>query len=139
MNRAASAAEQLPPKLARRDSVMGRSSDLSFTESSAIAEIAVRRVIVARLRRKQLFGADLFSDPAWDILLTLYASALGDRRIAVTNLSNVVTVPETTGLRWLEKLETRGLIVRESDRLDARRVWVRLSEHGLQTMHRYFE
>lgn len=118
---------------------MGRSSDLSFTESSAIAEIAVRRVIVARLRRKQLFGADLFSDPAWDILLTLYASALGDRRIAVTNLSNVVTVPETTGLRWLEKLETRGLIVRESDRLDARRVWVRLSEHGLQTMHRYFE
>ena len=72
-------------------------------------------------------------------------AASGDRFPA--NISEPVSVssacigsaaPPTTGLRWLGVLAEQGLVLREHDPEDQRRVLVRLTERGLAAMDEYF-
>jgi hypothetical protein len=44
--------------------------------------------------REQFFGPDLFADPAWDILLDLYAARLEQQRVAVSSLCIAAAVPQ---------------------------------------------
>lgn len=99
----------------------------------------VRRVIAARAARRQFFTADLFADPAWDILLELYALHCEQQRTSVSKLCVAVAVPATTALRWIDRLESDGLLDRSPDPLDARRIWVSLSVKGLHAMNSYVE
>jgi len=99
----------------------------------------VRAVQAARRRRLALFDGDLFSDPAWDILLELYALHLEQRRASVSAVYTASTVPASTALRWLAKLEQDGLVVRTEDPLDQRRNWIDLTTDGRERMGRFFE
>lgn len=99
----------------------------------------VRRLIAARMARRQFFGGDLFSDPAWEILLELYALRCEQRRTSVSKLCIAAGVPTTTALRWIAKLESERLARREADPLDARRVWVEISDEGFATMQSYLQ
>ncbi len=104
----------------------------------ALNEALIRRVQKARKVRATFFGEKLFADPAWDILLELYACELGQQRISISKALAAAGVPETTGLRWLQTLEQKNLVARENDPLDARRVWISLTSSGASSMHRYF-
>jgi DNA-binding MarR family transcriptional regulator len=99
----------------------------------------VRAVIRARAQRQRFFGVDLFADPAWDVLLELYACELAQQRVSVSKLCFAVGVPATTVLRWLAILERQGLTQRSDDFRDRRRVWVSLSATGLEKMQVYFD
>jgi DNA-binding MarR family transcriptional regulator len=99
----------------------------------------VHDLIRARAQRQHFFGGDLFADPAWDILLELYACELSQQRVSVSKLCFAVSVPTTTVLRWLALLERRSLIQRHDDPMDGRRVWVSLSSTGLDNVERYFD
>jgi DNA-binding MarR family transcriptional regulator len=103
------------------------------------SEGLVRRAQQARKLRSTFFGSDLFTDPAWDILLELYAAELGQQRVTVTDVGVAADVPATTALRWLRKLEQDGLVERTNDRFDGRRVWLTLSTKGSSAMRRYFD
>jgi DNA-binding MarR family transcriptional regulator len=106
--------------------------------STSITADKVRVVLRARREREVIFGQDLFADPAWDILLDLYAAQLEQRRVATSELCCAAAVPATTALRWIEKLQRTHLIVRTADPLDGRRVFVELSERGAAAMHDFF-
>ena len=97
---------------------------LSCTDRSL--ELA-RTVILMRRRREALFGAEFFSDPAWDMLLNLYFAELRGQRTQVKSVGVNAGIPATTALRWIALLEQRGLIEREPDARDRRRILVRLS------------
>lgn len=99
----------------------------------------VRTVQAARRRRAALFEAELFSDPAWDILLELYALHLEQQRASVSALYAASCVPPTTALRWIAKLEKDSLVVRIEDSVDARRNWIKLTAEGVERMQRFFE
>lgn len=99
----------------------------------------VRQVIAARAARRQFFAGDLFADPAWDIMLELYALECEQLRTSVSKLCIAAGVPATTALRWIDKLQSEGLITRSADPLDARRVWVSISTDGLQAMNSYLQ
>jgi DNA-binding MarR family transcriptional regulator len=99
----------------------------------------VRRIISARRRRDDIFGDDLFADPAWDILLDLYAAFLEERQVAVSSLCIAAAVPPTTALRWLKLMTKSGWLEREADPIDRRRVYMRLSAKALKTMQNYLD
>lgn len=92
-----------------------------------------------RRRRTKIFRSeDLFGEPAWDILLDLFIAAKERRRVSVTSACIGSAVPSTTALRWITILERQGLLVREADPGDARRVYVKLSARGYAAMLEYF-
>lgn len=99
----------------------------------------VRAVQAARLRRAALFDSSLFSDPAWDILLELYALHVEQRRASVSSVYAASSVPASTALRWVAKLEHDGLVTRSEDPTDARRSWIDLTADGRERMRRFFE
>jgi DNA-binding MarR family transcriptional regulator len=104
----------------------------------AVKAQQVRSTIKSRRLRADVFGENLFGEPAWDMLLDLYASHLEQKRVSVSSLQIASAVPGTTALRWMTRLESKGLIMRHADPFDARRVFVELSADGLQLMERYW-
>lgn len=78
-------------------------------------------------------------EPAWDILLNLYEAHLSQVRTMVTGACLGSRVPATSALRWLKVLEVRGLVERQGDPLDGRRVFVSLSPKGVAEMTSLFE
>jgi DNA-binding MarR family transcriptional regulator len=110
----------------------------ALAEAHGAATLA-RRIIRARHQRSRFLPSKLFSDPAWDILLALYAAEVGQRRITVGQLCGAAEIPATTGLRWLGTLEEMGLVARRADPLDARRFFVSLTEAGREGMSGYLQ
>jgi DNA-binding MarR family transcriptional regulator len=98
---------------------------------------AVRAIIRARRLRDQFFGPDLFADPAWDILLDLYAARLEKQRVAVSSLCIAAAVPATTALRWIKTLTDMGLLVRAADPQDGRRVYIELAAQTAEGLEAY--
>ncbi len=88
--------------------------------------------------RRRFLPADLFADPAWDMLLDLYLADILSKRISVSSLCCASNVPATTALRWIGALGREGLIKRTADPHDARRYYISLSEAGLERMDGYF-
>lgn len=109
-----------------------------LSASAPVGEDYVRSIIRARRQRSHHIDADLFADPAWDILLDLYAGEIGQRRLTVSSVCIAAAVPATTALRWIGTLEARGLIQRSNDPLDGRRVYVRLTGKAVEAMSNYF-
>lgn len=99
-----------------------------------------RKTYALRRKRVSLFGsADLFGEPAWDILLDLYIAAGEGKPVSVSSACIGSAAPATTGLRWLGVLADEGLVVRENDAEDHRRVLVRLTPAGQTAMDRFFD
>lgn len=98
----------------------------------------IRKILEARLARASAFPGDLFSDPAWDMLLDLYAAQLDQVRVSVTSLCIASNAPASTALRWISALEHRNLIERTPDPLDGRRFFMSLTSEAKDMFERYF-
>ena len=92
----------------------------------------------ARRLRDRFFDGNLFADPAWDMMLDLFAAELSGRRVSVSSLCIGAGVPQTTALRWIGVLVSRGLFLRRNDPLDGRRIFVELSDQGRLALEHYF-
>jgi len=97
----------------------------------------IRAAIRSRRLRAQFFQGELFADPAWDMLLDLFAAELERRRVSVSSLCIAAAVPPTTALRWIGTLHDAGLFERQADPSDRRRAYVGLSAKGLDGMRAY--
>jgi len=98
------------------------------------------RIYRLRRVRDHLFGEDanLFAEPAWDILLDLYVANARGAPISRTSACVAASVPNTTGLRYLELLEARGLIETRDDAHDRRQRLVTISERARAAMEAVF-
>lgn len=88
----------------------------------------IRAMIRLRRQRDRLFPADLFADPAWDMMLDLMVARIERLKVAVSSLCIAAAVPPTTALRWIRTLTEFGIFVRVADPTDGRRVFIELSE-----------
>ena len=99
---------------------------------TAIAE----RVYRVRRRRDALmtarFGGDIFSDPAWDIILDLYIHNSKNQDVSVTSVCSASMVPITTALRYITVLSERGLIERSKNPKDGRSYLLRLTPEAIR-------
>ncbi|MEO9468413.1 MarR family transcriptional regulator [Parasphingorhabdus sp.] len=107
-------------------------------EAATLAQFA-RNLISDRRKREALFPPLLFSDPAWDMLLDLFASEAEGKKISVTSLSIASASPQSTAQRWIDTLVDKKLILREPDPADRRRIYVRLSNSGYQNLYQYLD
>lgn len=98
-----------------------------------LAETLIR----ARRLRDSHFDGDLFADPAWDILLDLFVQRSAGKRVSVTSACIASSVPPTTALRWIALLEERGLLSRQEDLDDRRRVFLGLTNRGELAIAKY--
>lgn len=98
----------------------------------------VRQIIRQRQGRSRFFDAELFSDPAWDMLLDLTAAHAEHHRVSVSSLCIASGVPPTTALRWIRQMTETGLLERIEDSKDKRRVFITLSDAAVDAMARYF-
>lgn len=98
----------------------------------------VRRIIRERQLRGRFLDAELFADPAWDMLLDLTAARAEYQRVSVTSLCIAAAVPPTTALRWIGQMVDAGLFERVSDDADKRRAFIALSDSAADAMARYF-
>ena len=97
----------------------------------------VRGIVRLRRMRERYFPADLFADPAWDMLLDLMVARIEKSAIAVSSLCIAAAVPPTTALRWIKTMTDNGMFVRVSDPDDGRRIFIELSENTAQAMMAY--
>ncbi|WP_288457452.1 winged helix DNA-binding protein [uncultured Sphingomonas sp.] len=102
-----------------------------------IAAATIRDVLRSRRMRDRFFGTGLFEDPAWDMLLDLFAAALEGTRVSVSSLCIAAAVAPTTALRWIGKLTAADLLHRNPDPEDRRRAFVSLSPAAQDAMYRY--
>lgn len=98
----------------------------------------VRQAIANRQARARFFDAELFGDPAWDMLLDLTAAHGEGAQVSVTSLCIAAAVPATTALRWLTQMVESGIFVRVPDPADKRRAFIALSDRSLAAMAGYF-
>ncbi|MEI9927580.1 MAG: winged helix DNA-binding protein [Sphingomonas sp.] len=106
-------------------------------ELSAANAQEIRALIRSRRLRAQFFAGELFADPAWDMLLDLFAAQLEHRRVSVSSLCIAAAVPPTTALRWIGTLHDAGLFERQADPSDRRRAYIALSAKGIEGMRGY--
>ena len=100
-------------------------------------ERTVAGVIAGRRRRAVHFSAELFSDPAWDILLHVMLAECRFQRMSISRLVRAAELPMATTIRWIARLVEEGLIVRREDMNDKRRVFIELSSRGFEAMSTY--
>ena len=89
---------------------------------------AAKQGLAIRRRRERVFGAGLFSEPVWDILLELYIARAEGCDVPVGNACLAASVPMTSALRWCQLLQDRKIVYRERDPNDGRRVFLRMSD-----------
>lgn len=90
-----------------------------------------------RRARRRYFPADLFGEPAWDLLLDLFRARLEGKRISVTSACIAADVPPSTALRWIGVLEGEGLVERSRNVSDSRSTWVSLTDRAATAMVEY--
>lgn len=95
-------------------------------------------IFLDRQRRAKFFPTVPFADPAWDLLLDLYFRAAKDEIVTVSNACMAAGVPTTTALRWIDILIDLGLVIREADVADRRRILLTLTEDCRESLRDYF-
>lgn len=98
-----------------------------------------RELIRQRRLRAEFLPASLFAEPAWDMLLDLYAAHYEEKPVAVSSLCIAADVPSSTALRSIEGMMREGCIVRSRDPGDGRRIFITLSDAARAGMDSYFD
>lgn len=96
----------------------------------------VRAILrIRRLRADYLPAAG--GDPAWTMILELYAAELEGRRINQSRLARAAEVPHTTGLRIVHGLIEQGVLHTDSDPAQGRRRALSLSPDTTDKVRAY--
>ena len=99
----------------------------------------VKRIRAARNARADFFDANLFGEPAWDMLLALYQASAEQYRLKITDLINESSAKDTTALRWINRFEELGLATRKANPFDSRSHFIELNESTFVRLTAYLE
>lgn len=100
---------------------------LTSGQRRAVLARNAQQAITMRHKRRELLGAELATEPCWEILLTLYTNWAQGARISVTDLAYAAGIPTPTVVRWLAVLVQRKFVCRDADPSDGRRIWISLT------------
>ncbi|MFM1886747.1 MAG: hypothetical protein RL026_1904 [Pseudomonadota bacterium] len=89
--------------------------------------------------RREVFRGSSLPESSWDILTELMSIELAGRKISVSGLCLAANCPVTTALRRIDELTELGLIAKDPDPSDARRLYVRMTDVGRAKMESFLE
>jgi CheY-like chemotaxis protein len=89
--------------------------------------------------RREVFRGSSLPESSWDILTELMSIELAGRKISVSGLCLAANCPVTTALRRIDELTELGLIAKDPDPSDARRLYVRMTDIGRAKMEEFLE
>ena len=127
-------ARRLLSLLADAESDLGvEAAAVPSTEAAASGKLLDRAgaILAARRRREAIFG-----EPAWEMLLLLYVGESESRR-TIGRLGDLAGISKSTTLRWIDYLDSRGLVRREPHPTDRRAVFVELTRKGRRAIDLY--
>ncbi|RYF06400.1 MAG: MarR family transcriptional regulator [Oxalobacteraceae bacterium] len=105
--------------------------------SSAMLINRANTLLAERRLRRQHLPAELFHEPAWDMLLALFVAGEDPQPMNIKALVAMADAPVTTSQRWIEHLYKLRLIDRVIDPADRRRVEISLSAMGQDAVTSY--
>lgn len=115
-------------------------ADADEAQASPTALTARANMLLAERRlRRQHLPAELFHEPAWDMLLALFVARDDDQPMNIKALVAMADAPVTTSQRWIEHLYKLRLIDRVIDPTDRRRVEISLSAIGESAVSNYLQ
>jgi DNA-binding MarR family transcriptional regulator len=117
----------------------GDSDGIEKNEPKAQSSSMARGLYQLRRRRERFFASHLFAEPSWDLLLDLLAAEERGSRVSITSALIAASAPTTTALRCLKELEAQGMVFRERDPSDGRRIYVRLSSEAISSLEALFD
>jgi len=99
-------------------------------------------VVVAAIRawreRACYLPSELFSDPAWGMLLELFHAEIGNRQVSLRRLCKASAASTPCAIRWLKALEDRELVSRQADPLNSGNEYLELTPKGSTALRLYF-
>ena len=95
------------------------------------------RIYDGRRTRDRVFDRDIFGEPAWDMLLALYALPTRGELMTVSSLTYAAGAAQATGHRWQRILLSEGLIERQPQGIDGRKHIVSLTQTGRSLMDKF--
>ena len=98
----------------------------------------VRVLIEARRARGRFFAPSIFGEPAWEMLLALYAASDEEGPLTLSRIAERAGTPPSTALRWLSYLEAQGLVARSGNIHDHRMQLVELTDKAREAFLNYF-
>jgi predicted transcriptional regulator len=112
------------------------SCPLAMDAGPAASELSTQLSMIMsfRERRRSILDYDFFGEPAWDMLLDLTEAHMRGKDISMTSLCVASHAPQSTAFRYIQLMLNAGLIEREDDPLDRRRINLRLTKRGLASM-----
>jgi hypothetical protein len=108
--------------------------DVAAPRAARARELARQRQL-----RAAFMPAALFAEPAWDMLLDLYAAYYEGKEVSVSSLCIAANVPSTTALRSIETMTEQGCLIRRRDPKDGRRIFLALSDAARGWLDAYFD
>lgn len=102
-------------------------------ERSNLIRVA-KKIKAGRSARSKFLAPELFGEPAWDILLTLYIAEGEQYRMLTSKVCKEGGVPDTTALRWIDYLTALELVEKVRNPTDARSNYVTLTQEGVSRM-----
>lgn len=100
--------------------------------------ILARKEHQARRLREELIPCGHFGEPAWDLLIDLFAHSIIDKPIHKSSAQIAAHCPPTTALRYIDHLENEGMLVQQKSETDGRVILLRLTDAALVCVGSYF-
>ncbi len=108
----------------------------SSAEDDTVLAASAEQILRFRRHRDSVFqSSQLFSDPAWDILLEIFRATTRGIAIAVSDTSDCAGIASSSATRWIRILEAAGFVCRKPDTIDKRRVLLDMTPMGRAMMN----
>ncbi|MCG8509353.1 MAG: response regulator [Rhodospirillales bacterium] len=109
----------------------------SSSGAAPCAPNSVKKILSIRENVLRKAGLVAPWDVEIDILLELLAARDAGKEVAATKIGLTVNLPQTTILRRIERLEENGLVIRNRDEDDKRRVNLQITEAGEEKIRKF--
>ena len=126
-------------RMARSEFTLRSEGAAQDEEDGARALRNAEAVLRRRILRKQLIGhAELFGEPAWDMLIDLFIHECRGEQLSMSSLCATAGIPTSSAMKLAQRLCEAGVLERTPDLFDGRRTLMKIAPEVAHRLRAYF-